>query len=85
MHAYALELLEEKLKPGARVLDVGSGTGYLTACFAIMVAGTNGGDGSGLAVGIEHIDELHKKSIVNIKKWNENISQTETLKIVCMK
>lgn len=41
MHAYALEALSDKLKPGARVLDVGSGTGYLTAAFAIMV-GPNG-------------------------------------------
>ena len=37
MHAYALEVLKDKLKPGAKVLDVGSGTGYLTACFAVMV------------------------------------------------
>ena len=37
MHAYALEILHEKLKEGAKVLDVGSGTGYLTACFAVMV------------------------------------------------
>jgi len=37
LDAYALEVLEEKLKEGAKVLDVGSGTGYLTACFAIMV------------------------------------------------
>jgi protein-L-isoaspartate(D-aspartate) O-methyltransferase len=33
MHAYALELLQDHLKPGARVLDVGCGSGYLTACF----------------------------------------------------
>ena len=37
MHAYALESLKDKLKKGARVLDIGSGTGYLTACFATMV------------------------------------------------
>ena len=37
MHAYALEVLHDKLKKGAKVLDVGSGTGYLTACFAAMV------------------------------------------------
>lgn len=37
MHAYALEVLNDKLKPGAKALDIGSGTGYLTACFAVMV------------------------------------------------
>jgi protein-L-isoaspartate(D-aspartate) O-methyltransferase len=37
MHAYALEILKDNLKEGNRALDVGSGTGYLTACFAIMV------------------------------------------------
>lgn len=40
MHAYALELLEHKLKPGARVLDVGSGSGYLSVAFAKMVRTT---------------------------------------------
>jgi protein-L-isoaspartate(D-aspartate) O-methyltransferase len=37
MHAYALEVLEEKLVSGANVLDVGSGSGYLAACMAMMV------------------------------------------------
>ena len=31
MHAHALEELADQLQPGARVLDVGSGSGYLTA------------------------------------------------------
>jgi protein-L-isoaspartate(D-aspartate) O-methyltransferase len=32
---FALENLEKQVrKPNARVLDVGSGSGYLTACFA---------------------------------------------------
>lgn len=39
-----------------------TGTGYLTACFAIMV-----GPG-GRAVGVEHIPELVASSIENIKK-----------------
>ena len=38
MHAYALEALVDHIKEGSRVLDVGSGTGYLTACFAILVS-----------------------------------------------
>ncbi|KAF9603060.1 hypothetical protein IFM89_033785 [Coptis chinensis] len=62
MHAACLELLEDNLQPGMRVLDVGSGTGYLTACFALMV-GTQGH-----AVGVEHIPELVTTSISNIQK-----------------
>ena len=37
MHAYALEHLEPFIRPGSHVLDVGSGSGYLTACMAEMV------------------------------------------------
>ncbi|KAF2920907.1 hypothetical protein DAI22_08g247100 [Oryza sativa Japonica Group] len=62
MHASCLELLEKHLQPGMRALDVGSGTGYLTACFAIMVGP------EGRAVGVEHIPELVTSSIENIKK-----------------
>lgn len=36
-HATALELLKDHLKEGDKALDVGSGSGYLTACMAIMV------------------------------------------------
>ncbi|NP_001394182.1 protein-L-isoaspartate(D-aspartate) O-methyltransferase isoform 26 [Mus musculus] len=37
MHAYALELLFDQLHEGAKALDVGSGSGILTACFARML------------------------------------------------
>ena len=37
MHAHALETLAAHLQPGSRALDVGSGSGYLTTCMAIMV------------------------------------------------
>lgn len=62
MHAMCLELLEKNLQPGMHALDVGSGTGYLTACFAIMVGP------EGRAVGVEHIPELVASSIKNIEK-----------------
>ncbi|XP_057549721.1 protein-L-isoaspartate O-methyltransferase-like [Amaranthus tricolor] len=62
MHAMCLELLKDHLQPGMHALDIGSGTGYLTACFAVMVGS------QGRAVGIEHIPELVTWSIENIKK-----------------
>lgn len=47
MHAYCLEALSEQLRPGARVLDVGSGSGYLSAVMARLVSdGSEGFDAS---------------------------------------
>ena len=36
MHANAATALEEYVKPGAKVLDVGCGSGYLTAVMIFM-------------------------------------------------
>lgn len=63
MHAHALELLKDHLVSGARALDVGSGTGYLTACFALMVGQ------HGVAVGIEHVPELTQLATDNVIAW----------------
>jgi protein-L-isoaspartate(D-aspartate) O-methyltransferase len=76
MHAYALDILSDNLKEGNRVLDVGSGSGYLLACFAKMVGQ------SGRAIGIEHIEDLVKKSIENINKWNQSMLSTGNIKII---
>ncbi|KAF3337994.1 protein-L-isoaspartate O-methyltransferase-like protein [Carex littledalei] len=62
MHALCLELLKDHIQPGMHALDVGSGSGYLTACFAMMVGP------EGRAVGIEHIPELVAASIENVKR-----------------
>lgn len=59
-----------------RVLDVGSGSGYLTACFAHL-AGPNG-----KAVGIEHMKDLADKSIINIRKNHADMLDTGRIKIV---
>lgn len=37
MHAYALEYLYNNLKTAKNALDVGSGTGYLTAAMALII------------------------------------------------
>ncbi|KAF8633135.1 hypothetical protein AX17_004636 [Amanita inopinata Kibby_2008] len=62
MHAYAVENLLPYLKPGAKVLDIGSGSGYLVAIFHHLVGE------SGKVVGIEHIPELVDWSVENLKK-----------------
>ncbi|CAH1404387.1 unnamed protein product [Nezara viridula] len=76
MHAHALELLREKLVDGAKALDVGSGSGYLTACMALMVGP------SGLAVGIDHIKELVDSSRSNIKADHPELIESNRLKLI---
>jgi len=61
MHCAALEYLKDHVHEGARVLDVGSGSGYLTTCFGILVGS------SGKAVGLERIPELVQWAQENIK------------------
>jgi protein-L-isoaspartate(D-aspartate) O-methyltransferase len=62
MHAACLELLSGHLQPGMCALDVGAGTGYLTAAFGMMVGK------EGRAVGIEHIPELTHQAIENVER-----------------
>jgi protein-L-isoaspartate(D-aspartate) O-methyltransferase len=68
MHAYALQWLSSGLQPGSRVLDVGCGSGYLTACFAELVRG-----GGGRVFGIDHIDGLVALSERNIQAGNPDL------------
>ena len=67
MHAHTLELLKDVLKDGAAVLDVGSGSGYLTACMVYMSAP------SGYAVGIDRVKELTIQGTENIKNDNPEL------------
>ena len=59
-HAYALEMMESRLQSGARALDVGSGSGYLTVCMAEMVGK------EGRVYGIEHIPQLVVRAYILI-------------------
>ena len=62
MHARALEELSDKLRPGSRALDVGSGSGYLSVAMAQLVGS------SGKVVGIDHIDGLVAWSRDNVRR-----------------
>ncbi|XP_046474484.1 protein-L-isoaspartate(D-aspartate) O-methyltransferase isoform X1 [Neodiprion pinetum] len=77
MHAYALTMMTEQLsRKGAHALDVGSGSGYLTACMAHMV-----GSG-GLVVGLEHIPELVEDSRKNVELDRPDLVQDGRIKFV---
>ena len=62
MHAFALEYLSDYCTEGAKILDVGSGSGFLTVALSKMT------NDSGTVVGIDHIPELYEFGMKNIKK-----------------
>jgi protein-L-isoaspartate(D-aspartate) O-methyltransferase len=62
MHASACEHLLPALKPGSKVLDVGSGSGYLSAVLSHLVAP------GGSVVGIDHIQPLVDLATKNMRK-----------------
>ncbi|XP_060119081.1 protein-L-isoaspartate(D-aspartate) O-methyltransferase-like [Heteronotia binoei] len=76
MHAHALELLKDQLVEGAKALDVGSGSGYLTACFARMMGPT------GKAVGIEHIEQLVHESMRNVREDDPTLLSSGRVKLL---
>lgn len=71
MHAAAVEKLLPYITPSVanpapRVLDIGSGSGYLTHVMAELV-----GDGGGVVVGVEHIAPLKELGERNMAKSAE--------------
>jgi len=74
MHAMCLELLLDNLKPGAKVLDVGSGSGYLVACMAHMVKP------NGFVYGVEHIPQLVDFAKANIARDKKELFKTAEIR-----
>jgi len=70
MHAHCLELCQHKLVPGARVLDIGCGSGYLTACLTRLVGP------SGKVVGVDHIPALVELSRRNMNRDDPALLQS---------
>lgn len=62
MHANACQSLLTHLRPGCRVLDVGSGSGYLTHVLAELV------QPGGRVVGVDHIQPLVDLAAQNTAK-----------------
>lgn len=77
MHATALEYLTPAIaasardKRAVRILDVGSGSGYLTAALARMAE--DAGSTDTVVVGVETVGELARRSIVNIESDDNHL------------
>ncbi|KEP65889.1 UNVERIFIED_CONTAM: L-isoaspartyl protein carboxyl methyltransferase family protein [Hammondia hammondi] len=88
MHASALEALKDNLVPGNRVLDVGSGSGYLTACMAHMVGvrgavkGEDANTPEGVTVGIDYLPDLVKYSVKKVKAAYPALSKNPRFKLL---
>lgn len=78
MHASAAESLLQYLHPKARVLDIGSGSGYLTHVLANLIGD---GDTEGKVVGLDHIPELVDLANSNMGKSEEGRKMLETGKV----
>ncbi|KAF2399906.1 protein-L-isoaspartate O-methyltransferase [Trichodelitschia bisporula] len=79
MHASAAETLLPYLNPGSKVLDIGSGSGYLTNIFAALVRP------GGTVIGVDHIQPLVDLGLKNTKKSPEGAKALEEglIKFVC--
>jgi protein-L-isoaspartate O-methyltransferase len=63
------------IKPGSKVLAVGSGSGFITACLAYMVGE------EGHVYGIDHIPELVQLAERNIKNSHPHLLDRITLQV----
>lgn len=81
MHAFALESVKDALptdrehQKKIKVLDIGSGSGYLCACFSAML-GHNG-----VVVGVEHDPSLNAQAEANINRYNRELLPAGKIKI----
>ena len=91
MHASACESLLPFLHPSARVLDIGSGSGYLTHVLANLIAGSPSDEGKpttqpgGKVIGIDHIQPLVSLAKKNMCRSKDGRALIETgrVEFVC--
>jgi protein-L-isoaspartate(D-aspartate) O-methyltransferase len=83
MHGHACEYLIDYLHPGSRVLDIGSGSGYLTHVLANLITDSSSppSDADGHVVGIEHIQELVDLARHNMQKSEDGRKFLESGKV----
>jgi len=75
MHGVGIDLLNSVIKPGSNVLDIGFGSGFVSAILAVLVGDT------GHVYAIDHIQEFAEIATKNITKDNPSLLKRITLKI----
>ncbi len=76
LHAYCLEELKDHLVEGCKALDVGFGSGYLTAAMSKMI-GKNG-----CVLGIEHVKGLYDFGLKNIQKNHNDLLENKNVVLI---
>ena len=76
LHAYCLEALKDFLIEGSTVLDIGSGSGYLTVAMSKMM------NDKGNVIGIEHIKDLYDWGMNNINKHHKNLIENKKIELI---
>jgi len=78
MHASAAESLLSYLQPSSKVLDIGSGSGYLTHVLANLV------EPDGTVIGVDHIQGLVDLASSNMAKSEEGkeLLKSERVKFI---
>ena len=75
LHGYCLEHLQDYLKEGNTVLDVGFGSGYLTVAMSKMM------NDKGKVIGIEHMKDLYYFGMQNISRHHKNLLDNKTIEL----
>ncbi|KAL2862903.1 protein-L-isoaspartate O-methyltransferase [Aspergillus lucknowensis] len=82
MHGHACEYLINYLRPGSRVLDIGSGSGYLTHVFANLVVDVSSSEGlRGQVIGVDHIQGLVDLASHNMRKSEDGRKLLESERV----
>lgn len=73
MHAMTLEKLKTALVLGGKALDIGTGSGYMAACFAeAMKKGCQ-------VYMLDHIEEITDFAVKNISKQNKHLLRSKRI------
>ena len=73
MHAFALKYLAPFCTENSQILDIGSGSGYLTCALSALT------NHKGTVIGIDHIPELINFGKENIQKNHGNLLDTQKI------